>query len=50
MASTIYEIVTPFCKVSSPVLVVNVRDYKEDADNYKIVNMINKVVLREMIK
>jgi hypothetical protein len=50
MASTIYEIITPFCNVSSPLIVVNVRNYKAAAGNYKIVIMINKVAFREMIK
>jgi hypothetical protein len=50
MASTIYEVITPFCNVSSPVYTVSVRDYKAVDGNNKTVIIINKVAFREMIK
>jgi hypothetical protein len=50
MTSTIYEVITPFCNVSSPLIVITIRNYKASAGNYKIVIMINKIAFRGMIK
>jgi hypothetical protein len=47
MASTIYEVITPFCNVSSPVIAVSIKDYKAVDGNYKILIMINKVAFRK---